>query len=355
MRLIKFLFLLLFFLVSCKKNKINNSTSQNDDSIQLKNGIMVLCEGLFQQNNSSISWIDLSKNTLDNLFFTKKTERLLGDTGNDLQSYGNKIYIVVNVSSTIEVLDRLTGKSIKQISMTTGTNSKQPRAIAFYGSNAFITCFDGYVDVLDTNSLTISKRIKVGSNPEGLTVANSKLYVTNSGGLNPTLDSTVSIVNLMSLEEVGKIVVGKNPGPILTDTQGDVYVVARGNYSSMPTKMVKINSITDKIELIIDEDISGFENMGSNLLLSYKSNGESKNKIGVFDAISENISIAELISGNNFTTLYGVYYSESKKRIYCFDAMNYTANGYLKVFSQNGILETSYHVGLNPSKMIEYD
>ena len=353
MRLIKIVILILL-VFGCKKKKVEDAAIVATS--QLKNGMMVLCEGLFQQNNASLSWVDLSTSAIDNHFFTTKSGRLLGDTGNDMQTYGGKIYIIVNVSSTIEVLNKSNGSSLKQISMMNNGKSKQPRSITFNGSNAFVSCFDGYVDVIDTSSLEVIKRIKVGLNPEGLTVSNSKLYVSNSGGLNsPKMDSTVSVINLSNLTEYKKIKVGQNPGAIITDLQGDVYVISRGNYSTISSKMVKINSINDEVSAIFSEEISGIEKMESNLLVTYKPSVNSVQKIGVFDVINEVISIPELISGANFTTLYGLKYRSSNQKIYCFDAMNYTNTGYVKVFSSSGVFETSYHVGLNPSKVIFYE
>ena len=353
MRLIKIVILILL-VFGCKKKKVVETNTDNVS--QLKNGMIVLCEGLFQQNNASLSWIDLSSSVvIDNQFFTTKTGRLLGDTGNDIESYGGKIYVVVNVSSTIEVLDKSTGTSIKQISMMNNGISKQPRSIAFYGSNAFITCFDGYVDVLDTATLTITKRIKVGENPEGLSISNGKLYVANSGGLNsPNVDSTVSVINLSSFAEVKKITVGKNPGSIVTDSQGDVYVIARGNYGNISSRMVKINSINDELATTFPFDASGIEVMGNNLLINYHNYTTSTNNIALFDAITETVSNPTLIDNSHFTTLYGVQYNSFNHKIYCRDAMGYSNTGYVRVFSEAGQYETSYHVGLNPGKIIFY-
>lgn len=352
MRFIKIL-LLLFILTACKKDK---SKDPEPTTTNLSNGMMVLCEGLFQQNNAAVSWVDFSTGVSDDLFFTNKTGRLLGDTGNDLQQYGSKVYIIVNVSSTIEVLDKSTGNSIKQISMMNGTVAKQPRSIAFYGSNAFITCYDGYVDVLDTASLTITQRIQVGANPEGLSISNGKLYVANSGGLSsPNVDSTVSVVNLTNFQEIQKITVGKNPGSVVTDSEGDVYVIARGNYSTIPSRMVKINSQTDAVETTFTFDASGMEKMGNNLLISYYNYTTSSSNVALFDALNETMTNSTLIDDSQFTTLFGVQYRASNNKIYCLDAMGYTNTGYVRVFSVTGIYETSYHVGLNPNSILFYD
>lgn len=352
MRFINLLFIVLAF-SACKKEKPKDPV---DTKAVLSNGMMVLCEGLFQQNNAALSWVNFADGSSDDLFFTNKTGRLLGDTGNDLEQYGGKIYIIVNVSSTIEVLDKSTGNPIKQISMMNGTVAKQPRSIVFHGSNAFITCFDGYVDVLDTASLIITQRIQVGSNPEGLSIANSKLYVANSGGLNsPNVDSTVSVINLTTFQEIEKITVGKNPGTVVTDSEGDIYVISRGNYSTIPSRMVKINSQTDEVETTFSFNASGIERMGTNLLISYYDYSNSTSNVALFDPISETISNPSLINDSQFTTLFGVEYRSSNNKIYCLDAMGYTNTGYVRVFSASGVYETSYHVGLNPNNILFYE
>ncbi len=353
MRYVKVLLILVLF-TSCKKHKVETPTI--DTSAGLKNGMLVLCEGLFQQNNSTLSWVDLNTGSIDNNFFVTQNSRQIGDTGNDLEAYGGKIYIVVNVSSTIEVLDKFTGKSIKQISMIEGSVPKQPRSIVFNGSNAYITCYDGYVDVLDTASLVITQRIKVGSNPEQLAISNNKLYVTNSGGLSsPNVDSTVSVISLSSLQEIKKIKVGKNPGAINVDDQGEIYLIARGNYGSIPSRMVRINSQTDLVEQTFSFDASGIEKMGNKFLINYQNYSNSTSSVCLFDPQAETVVNTNFISMTNITTLFGMKYRSSTNKIYCLDAMNYSNTGYVRVFSSDGIYEKSYHVGLNPNNILFYE
>ena len=165
MRLSSF-FLLIVVLFSCDKDDNQPIVKES-----LHNGMLVLCEGLFQQNNSSLSWIDLGTGGVSLDFFTAQNGRFLGDTGNDMQHYGSKIYIIVNNSNTVEVINKHNGKSVKQISMNNGSIGKQPRSIAFYQGKAFVTCYDGFVDVIDTTSLTVTQRISVGANPEGIAVS----------------------------------------------------------------------------------------------------------------------------------------------------------------------------------------
>ena len=344
--------ILLLLLGSCKKDQVSYPSSET----QLENGMIVLCEGLFQQNNSSVSWIDFSNSEISNSFFLDNTQRQLGDTGNDIQQYGNKIYIVVNVSSTIEVIDAVDFSPIKQIPMNVNSVSKQPRNITFYEGKAFVTCYDGFVDVIDTNLLEVTKRIAVGSNPEGLAVVNNKLYVSNSGGLNSgPMDSTVSIINLGTELEEQKVRVGLNPGQVISDADGDVYVAIRGNYASVSPSLARIDSQTDLVIQELPIEVSSIVEMNGKFLLSYYDFNTTMSSVKVFDPVTELIENTSLINDPNITTLYGVSYSSLLDKIFVLDAMNFINTGYVRKYSSNGTWEKDYHVGLNPTKVLFYE
>lgn len=344
MRLISFC-LFILFLSSCKKAV----SSFSPDTNELKNGFLVLNEGLFNLNNASLSWVDLSTGKVTEDLFLQKTGRKLGDTGNDLQRYGAKVYVLVNVSSTIEVLNAHTGQSLKQIVMQENGKAKQPRNLAFYGGRVFVSCFDGYVDVIDTASLTVEKRIKVGSNPEDMVVVNQRLYVSNSGGLIPSLDSTLSIIDCQNLVELEKIVVGKNPGKIVAQNDSILYVHVRGNYSTIPSVLKKVNVGISKNQETIPLKVSGIEKM-ENQLLIYTSES-----VSLYDMKTNATIISGFIPLNNITTLYRIQYIEALKQLFLFDANTYTNSGYIHRFSNTGQYIQKYHVGLNPNSLIYYE
>ncbi|WP_343747824.1 YncE family protein [Fluviicola sp.] len=347
-----FLILLVLFAIGCKKKK----AQEPDAPKTLQHGMLVLNEGLFQQNNSTLGWFDFDSNSYTSNFFEQKTNRSLGDTGNDMKKYGGKIYVIVNVSSTVEILDAATGNSISQISMISGGTPKQPRYIAFSGSKAYITCYDGFVDVLDTASLTITNRIPVGANPEGLAVSNGKLFVANSGGLNfPNVDSTVSVIDLGSLQEITRISVGKNPGAVQTDPSGEVYVITRGDYASIPSRMHRINPNTLSVVQSFNFDAGGISPFNNQFLISYHDFSSGDKRIALFDPGSETMINTAYVPTSGIQTLYGVSYSSVTNKIYCLDAKNYTVTGQVHVFSSTGTFETSYHVGLNPCKILIYE
>ena len=68
-------------------------------------GLYILNEGLFQMNNSTLSYYDFSTGEFTENIFLDVNHRGLGDVGNDLEHYGSKLYIVVNNSNIVEVVD----------------------------------------------------------------------------------------------------------------------------------------------------------------------------------------------------------------------------------------------------------
>ncbi len=319
---------------------------------QLESGMAVLCEGLFQHNNSTITWVQLPSGVQDPSFFETKTGRTLGDTGNDMIRYGDKIYIAVNVSSTIEVMNAKDFSPIVQIQMMASGQPKQPRSMATANGKVYITCYDGFVDVLDTASLSIDTRIAVGENPEGLAVSNNKLYVANSGGLNfPDVDSTVSVIDLNTHSELQKITVGVNPGGVLVNDAGDVFVISRGDYGAIPSRLRKIDPTTDQVvNSSYSFDISGMTAMSSTDMLVYDATGVRRFNFQLDDVVATiPINMATI------QTLYNVIYRPSEDNLYVMDAMGYTNQGVIRKYDISGNYLTGYQVGLNPSKILFFD
>ncbi|MFT3909218.1 MAG: hypothetical protein QM737_07295 [Ferruginibacter sp.] len=162
----------------------------------------VLSEGGFGANNSYLAYRVDSSGALTADYFHEKNSSLagLGDLANDMIVYGNKIYILVNGSGKIHILNLTTGVLIDSINVPSG-----PRFAVGYNGKVYATAYDGTVKVIDTTSLTITNSIVVGPNPEGLVAVGNYLYVANSGGFNPVPDSTVSVVDLSTELETMKI------------------------------------------------------------------------------------------------------------------------------------------------------
>ncbi len=351
------LILLLIALLFNACNDITDIPEDNSDNRAFTDSgteeLYVLSEGLFNMNNSTLMRYSFKNSSMNKNYFQTINNRGLGDTANDMSIYGSKLYIVVNVSSQIEVVDLNTGTSIAQIAMT-GNNgsSRQPRYITFNEGKAYVCSFDGTVARIDTTSLSIEAYTNVGENPDGLCIQNNKLYVSNSGGLNsPNYDNSVSVVDLNSFTETKKIIVGNNPGKILPDKYGNVYVVTRGNMQKGDYHFVEIDSQTDRVVKTYNYAVLNFAINDNYAYLYNYDYATSQSWIKVFNIQTESIERENFITdGTTVTTPYGINVNPYSGNVYITDAYDYKVTGDVLCFSPQGTLLSRYKdIGINPN------
>lgn len=182
---------------------------------------------------SSLTAIDYASSTATQGVFKAANGRSLGDTANDGIVYGNKIYLAVDQSNTIEVIDKTTKKSIKQIKTTDllgNAEGVEPRHIIADGGKVYFTTYGGYVAAVDTTSFALQKKWQVGSYPEGLVIGNGNLYVANSnygaGGGN------ISCINLANDNVETKNIEGVNNPTSIYYAAGLLYVLDNQYYDA---------------------------------------------------------------------------------------------------------------------------
>ena len=348
-------------LLSTVLTALFSSCDSKSDSPQvdptISTGVYVLNEGSYQNNNASLSYYDLKTSTATVDVFTAKNNRGLGDTGQDILKYGSKIYIAVSNSSLIEVLDAATGVSKKTIPMlNTSAQSISPRSFAAYNGKVYITLFDGHVAQLDTTSLLIEKTIAVGSNPEGIAVANNKLYVANSGGLGSVNDSTISVIDPVSFSVVGTIKVVINPVIIKADSYGDLYVISFGNYSTIPFTLQRIDATTGKVSVITGQKPYNLAIEGD-IAYMYGIEYDAQWNPTIKTYTTYNVKNEQVVNAAFISTSaiaknpYSIDVNPITKDIYIGES-DYINTGKMNVFGQDGTLKFSFATGVNPRKTI---
>lgn len=359
--------LLLFplFFIACDdlEDKPSMVAGESGDVFETGTAEMyILSEGLFNQNNGSLARYSFDQKMRTNNYFIANNQRGLGDTANDLGIYGNKIYVVVNVSSTVEVIDFSTGKSIRQISMIREDgSSRQPRSIAFDRDKAYVCAFDGTVARIDTASLEVEEVVAVGRNADDICVQNGKLYVSNSGGLGHSgsgVDTTVSVIDIASFKETKKIEVGPNPGKILPGLDDAVYLVTRGSdIEAGDYRLVKIDSRTDAVAKVYDEKVLSFTLDGPIAYLYTYNYQTKKSAIKVFDLNKGEVIRENFITdGTTVHTPYSIQMNPFSGNIYITEAYNYTVRGDVLCFNQQGQLQYRLNeIGLNPNVIVFSD
>jgi YVTN family beta-propeller protein len=315
---------------------------------EVRSGFYILNEGGFNSNNSSLDFYNLENSSLVSNFFTQKNSRGLGDTGNDAQVYGSKLYIVVNASNTVEIVNAKTAVSIKQLDFKINGKGRQPRFVIFNKNKAFVSSYDGTVAVIDTTSLAIEKYIQVGRNPEQMAIANNKIYVANSGGLDyPNYDKTVSVIDLATLTVTKTITVVENPRGVTATADGKVYVKSTGNYGTIKASLSIIDSNTDLV-------ISSKEFTGSKMtIVGEKAYFLASTGIREYDLKTDAITKENMITdGTTYKIGYGLNYDKVNQQFFVCDAQTYSGTGVVLCFDKNGKLLYKVNAGVLPNNVI---
>ncbi|MDR1332069.1 MAG: YncE family protein [Tannerella sp.] len=313
-----------------------------------------LNSGNFGSNDASLDFVYFTaggEEVVSNLFFTKNG-RNLGDTGNDMIACGSKLYIAVSGSKTVEVIGR-DGASLKQLHF-----DGDPRYFAAHEGKVYVTLFDGHVARLDTATLAVEKTVPVGRNPEQIAVANNKLYVANSGGLDFAseigYDRTVSIIDIPSFTETKKIEVGVNPSRIVTDSEGDVYVASMGNYADLPAVLQRIDR-EDRVSVVEGVVANEMVSTGERIYIissQYDANWVATYAFISFDALQEKVISDHFIeSGSEPANPYMICADPQTERLYI-SSSNYTSNGEFIEYNLEGKRLRQWALGLNPVKAV---
>lgn len=361
MKKIHFIYLLILFmsLSACREDE----QIFLSDSVQVAlpmvgtriKGFYQLNEGNMGMNRASLDYFDYTTGYYTRDIFSERNPEIvkeLGDVGNDIKVYGQKVYAVINVSNLIVVFDVRTARRIKEIEVPNCRN------LAFWKDKAYISSYAGPVQIdpnaevgfvaeIDTASLEVTRKVSVGYQPEEMVVHNEKLYVANSGGYRaPDYDRTVSVVDLETFREEKKIDVAINLYRMAIDERGDIYVSSRGDYKNTPSNLYVIDSTTDEVKQCLDIPVGGMCVDGDKLYyysVAYSmTSGGNKVTYGILDTRTKK-QITDLIitdgTDKDIMIPYGIAVNPETKEIFMSDAQNYVVTGFVYCFSPEGKLK----------------
>ena len=324
-----------FVFSSCRKDEVIYPTIPTDvtDEVQ-EGGLYVLCEGNMGSNKARLDYMNLETGTYyANWYGAQNPNQLkeLGDVGNDIAVYGNRLYAVINCSHKVEVMD-LQAHRIGQVEIP------NCRYLAFYGGKAYISAYVGSIadpDLLgsvfevDTATLQITREVKVGHQPDELCVVDDQLIVCNSGGyLTDRYDSTLSVIDLASFTEVRKIPVGLNPTRLRVDEQKRLWVCCQGNYKDIKPQVVvhDLNTVLQRIPT----PCANISIYGSTV---YIIDNESKT-LKTISTEDYHLSPFTFQLSPSWENPYGLL--ATKGALYVTDAKNYVSSGVLHCYGYDG-------------------
>ena len=349
---------LIITLSSCRKENEIIPTP-----IETTQGFYLLNEGNMGTNKCTLDYYDFETGTYHRNIYAGVNPHVpkeLGDVGNDLLIYGSKMYAVISCSNKIEVMEAKTAKRIGQIEIPNCHNVICSNGYLYVTSYAGTVVVGpnqqiGYVAKIDTTSLQITDRCNVGFQPDGLDIANGKIYVANSGGyLIPNYENSVSVIDLGTFKETRRITVSLNLHRVCADKHGNVWVSARGDYLNTPSKLYCINAQTDQLTDSINIPVSNFYLDEDKLYIISAIWGSTNNEISykIVDVVSKQIISNNFITDGTTSEIkmpYGIAVDPRTKDIYVTDAKNYVTPGTLYCFDKEGKQKWNVRTGDIPA------
>ena len=339
-------------------------------------GMFLLNEANMGSNKSSIDYVDFrNAYYVRNIYAERNPEvvKELGDVGNDIQIYGNKLYAVINCSHKVEVMDVRTCKRIGQVDIP------NCRYIRFAKGKAYVSAYVGPVAIdpnaqlgavyeVDTASLAVTRKVTVGYQPDELEVLGEYLYVANSGGYRaPDYDSTVSVVEIYGMKQIQKIPVGINLHRIRKDRYGKLWVTSRGDYNTIPSRLYVLdrkdkNSKEMVVKDTLDIPCSEMYIQGDSLYFySVEWNKQTERNTvtyGIIDVRTGQLVTDHFITDGTEQDIvipYGICVHPTTGDIYVTDAKNYVSSGVLHCYDRHGKKKWSVRTGDIPAHMAFYD
>jgi DNA-binding beta-propeller fold protein YncE len=331
-------------------------------------GFYLLNEGNMGSNKATLDYYDYGTATYSRNIYAEANPDVpkeLGDVGNDLKIYGNRLYAVINCSNKVEVMDAKTAKRIGQVDIP------NCRYITFDGNYAYVTSYAGpvsldashaqigYVARFDTATLAIDGQCLVGYQPDELAAVDGKLYVANSGGyMVPDYDSTVSVIDIASFTEIKRITVAKNLWRVRVDQHGQLWVSSRGDYFDTAAKLYCIDTKTDAVVDSLDVAVSALDIVGDSLYACATAwdyiNYEEVVSYAIVDVRTREVLTTNFIADGTEEQIqkpYCIKVHPLTRDIYVTDAKNYVTPGALHCYGQDGVLKWSVRTGDIPAQI----
>lgn len=336
-------------------------------------GMYLVNEGNMGSNKCTLDYVDYVQGYYIRNLYAERNPTVvkeLGDVGNDIQVYGSRLYVVVNCSNKMEVLDVRTARRIGQVDIP------NCRYVRFYRGKAYVSAYVGPVQLnnpnavkgavyrVDTLSLKVEARCTVGYQPEEMAVLGQYLYVANSGGyMAPNYDYTVSQIELEGFKQVEKIPVGINLHRIQADNEGKLWVTSRGDYQTVNSNLYVLQKKRGRNEMEVTDTLnipcSNFCIRGDSLYYysTEWNNYTQSNTItyGIVNTVTKQKVSDKFITdgtGTDITVPYGINIHPETGDIYVTDAKNYVSSGVLHCYNKDGRRKWSVRTGDIPAHMV---
>lgn len=338
------------------------------DASAKPSGIYLVNQGNQGSNKARLDFLNFHNGFYIRDVFTEYNPEVvkgLGDTGNDVQVYKGKVFVAVNGSHKVEIMDAYSMKRLAQVDVP------NCRFIAFDGNCAYVTSYvakdketlktqKGALYRIDLDTYKVTGQVTVGYRPEQLVIRDGKAYVANSGGYVAGYDDTVSVVDLKSMKVEYDIKVAINLGLMLVDAEGTIWVSSQGNFSDVSSTLNYLVKKGDKYELggSVNVPVSSMALAGDKIYVigsTYTPPARAlTTTYNIVNAKTRKLESGSFITDgteSDIATAFTVTVNPGNGDIYVTDAKDYVSSGTLHCYTGSGKHKWSVHTGDIPGRI----
>lgn len=338
------------------------------DAAAEPSGFYLVNQGNMGSNKARLDFLNFHNGFYIRDVFTEYNPEVvkgLGDTGNDVQVYKGKVFVVVNGSHKVEIMDAYSMKRLAQVDVP------NCRFIAFDGNHAYVTSYvakdkealktqKGALYCIDLDTYKVTGQVTVGYQPEQLVIMDGKAYVANSGGYVAGYDDTVSVVDLKSMKVEYDIKVAINLGLMLVDAEGTIWVSSQGNFSDVSSTLNYLVKKGDKYELggSVNVPVSSMALAGDKIYVigsTYTPPAWAlTTTYNIVNAKTRKLESGSFITDgteSDIATAFTVTVNPGNGDIYVTDAKNYVSSGTLHCYTGSGKHKWSVRTGDIPARI----
>lgn len=365
------IFAMSLFIVSCRNEEvlvdIETHVVTTPEYTEI-DGFYLLNEGNMGNNKSTLDYFDYKEGTYYKNIYAERNPTVvkeLGDVGNDLLIYGEKMYAVINCSHKVEVMNANDATRITKIDI--------PNCRYIVGNEGYVyvssyvgpvqidpTAPKGAVFKVDTLSMQVVGSVEVGYQPEEMTIVGNRLYVVNSGGyMPPNYDNTISVIDLdkFTLCDVIQLDKTANFHRLDHDSMGRLWLSSRGNYfGDMNSNLYVVDPKGKQIIKDMGIPVSDMWVDGNYayIISAEWSSVTGKNTVSYakIDMQSMEILDRNIIkdgSDANIKIPYGIAVNPITKDFYVTDAKSYVVSGTLYCYGSDGVMKWKQTAGQIPA------
>ena len=356
MRNFKIMFAVLIALAVSFTACDDNDNTQEDVELT---GIYINNYGSYSGAKTTLTAFDVDALTTEQRAFEAQNGYALASNVQHALYYEGKIYLTGNNKDMIIELD---ADDLSETSSDTTSVIKPQFSIA-KGDYLYISCWgvadwdvmaDSYIAKYNTKTKTIEAEIALPGGPEGLAIANNKLYAT----LNYA--DSLAVIDLATDEVIKHIKTPAVTSYFINDEDDNLYVSLISTYSdySEETGLGFINTTTDELEEVYNlANVSGSyasimstDDDNEKIYIAAASYDENWNMVGninVFNMETKTFE-GELLS-EAVTGIQGVSVNPETDDVYVLISTGTATAGACRIYDEDGTFKKEVETGISPN------